>query len=678
MNRRGIIFSSGINSVWGSVIKDDDLDEAILVYDDYVLFYNTSDKVYAVKDEFPEVSNEMIRMPWIKPIIVNNGELNAVSYLAGECKLLSGTPDNLEWRTIATWSCSLRPKKLVAASDGTVFAVEKNKIIVIKEGEETKIQHLTEENINDLALTSEGHLIAMTDHYIFGIRHDASGSDTGEWSQIRGNSRRSGTLDFSDSNLHADISLEFPADGSTVTDFQPDFQWNHNDPEDDPVSYDFYLYKKLESGYILIEEAEDLTQNSFKVTQQLESGTEYFWKVRAKDQTYGNNIKKASFFTSHIIPAKANDLIFTSDMGINLSNCAFNYNNELFVSGGGLGGLKSQNYFKIISSENHLSSSVCISENEGRDLFVTANEKFYKYDSFSGGILPEPLSNLGFLTEVMLCFNDGSVYISEENNNYAFDNHAMFNDEGEIIWASTYPGFTESDGYRSIGIETGNEKRILTTYKDRNRGTVYIHNESGELLLDEDLCDNYRCSVKEKSLAVTKDGSFVVSVNYNDLYSIVSIIDPDLNIRTFSTGLEYMQILAGEDYIYLFTEEGRITRVNIETLENKTFEVNNIPSEADCFKSYLLENNKILQVFSSSDSTYISIVKIQNDSISQFMHGSLYNRPYYFEIDYSGHWWMRDSYGLSVYYGDDPVDMSQPWPMEGHDPGKSNTVQLED
>jgi len=76
-----------------------------------------------------------------------------------------------------------------------------------------------------------------------------------------------------------------PADSSRNISLKPVLSWDCNDPEGDPVTYDVYLGTSAGSPALV---SADQSTTSYVSPVNLNSGTQYFWKVIAKDSA-GNS-----------------------------------------------------------------------------------------------------------------------------------------------------------------------------------------------------------------------------------------------------------------------------------------------------------------------------------------------------------------------------------------------------
>lgn len=293
VNNRGVIFSNGLLSIWGGII-DETLYPAVMIFEDYVVFSGANNNFYAVKDEYPEFINDIMPLPGKLPAVVSKGEIVSTDYLNKTCSLLSGTPLQNEWRTLATWTCNSKPTKLAVSQDGTFFTFEEKNIIAIRAEEGVILNELVaESDILDVTLNEEGRLFVMTENKIMEIEHNADGANPYEWSQYRGNSKRTGSLKYDSCNTHAKIILQEPALYSEISGKNPLFKWDATDLENDPIKYDFQLY--LDS--VLVFEDLNIIGKSIQLPIELESGEQYTWSVTAKDGEQGNN-KATSYFNT--------------------------------------------------------------------------------------------------------------------------------------------------------------------------------------------------------------------------------------------------------------------------------------------------------------------------------------------------------------------------------------------
>ncbi|HPA57251.1 MAG TPA: hypothetical protein PLT70_07460 [bacterium] len=167
-------------------------------------------------------------------------------------------------------------------------------MIVIKEGVGIIWNEpISDESLFGVTLTEEGRLFVMTENKIMEIEHNADGANPYEWSQYRGNSKRTGSLKYDSCNTHAKIILQEPALYSEISGKNPLFKWEATDLENDPIKYDFQLY--LDS--VLVFEDLNIIGKSIQLPIELESGEQYTWSVTAKDGEQGNN-KATSYFNT--------------------------------------------------------------------------------------------------------------------------------------------------------------------------------------------------------------------------------------------------------------------------------------------------------------------------------------------------------------------------------------------
>ncbi|PNR93134.1 MULTISPECIES: hypothetical protein [unclassified Petrotoga] len=71
-----------------------------------------------------------------------------------------------------------------------------------------------------------------------------------------------------------------PAPGATGVSVTPTLSWQASDPDDDVLTYDLYFGEAQDSLSVKVS---NLSTNSYTLTESLENGTTYYWKVVAKD-----------------------------------------------------------------------------------------------------------------------------------------------------------------------------------------------------------------------------------------------------------------------------------------------------------------------------------------------------------------------------------------------------------
>ncbi|HOK88376.1 MAG TPA: hypothetical protein PK404_06035, partial [Fervidobacterium sp.] len=77
------------------------------------------------------------------------------------------------------------------------------------------------------------------------------------------------------------VSSPTPPNGAIDISLTLTLKWDAStDPDGDPVKYDIYLWSNPESMVI---KAFDFAANSYTISQPLDYGTKYYWKVVAKD-----------------------------------------------------------------------------------------------------------------------------------------------------------------------------------------------------------------------------------------------------------------------------------------------------------------------------------------------------------------------------------------------------------
>jgi len=86
-----------------------------------------------------------------------------------------------------------------------------------------------------------------------------------------------------------------PADKATEISVTPILSWEAEDPDGDPLTYDLF-FGTSESQLTL--KANDLIENKYTFTEELEYGTTYYWKVNAKDGKGGETDSSVWNFTT--------------------------------------------------------------------------------------------------------------------------------------------------------------------------------------------------------------------------------------------------------------------------------------------------------------------------------------------------------------------------------------------
>ncbi|MFC3193407.1 hypothetical protein ACFODZ_04020 [Marinicella sediminis] len=103
------------------------------------------------------------------------------------------------------------------------------------------------------------------------------------------------TINYADTAA-APSALTDPLDAATNVPLQPSFSWSA-----DPNSTDYLIEVATDSGFNNVIISEQLDTNSYDVTTDLDSSTEYFWRITTLNGC-GNAVSSTSSFTTLALP----------------------------------------------------------------------------------------------------------------------------------------------------------------------------------------------------------------------------------------------------------------------------------------------------------------------------------------------------------------------------------------